>query len=165
MADGSSAVIVQVHIIADVCTQAPTKVDFINALGFLRPEVEDEPHVIAQGGADREWYQFVADRIFPRCKHDACDRIPKKDLRLIHDCYSEAPRVMLNPAREQPPYWLTDEYESTMCCKLDSESSLSGQLADNFGYAIVKDMLERERFHARFEFLRAQVMETRSRWK
>jgi hypothetical protein len=26
-------------------------------------------------------------------------------------------------------------------------------------------MLERERFHARFDFLRARVMETRSRWK
>jgi hypothetical protein len=60
---------------------------------------------------------------------------------------------------------MTDEYESASCCKLDSERSLSGQLADNYGYAIVKDMLERERFHARFDFLRAQVMETRSRWK
>jgi hypothetical protein len=165
VADGSSAVVVQVRITTDVCTRAPTKVDFINALGFIRPEVEDEPRVLAQGGADREWYQFVADRVFPRCRHVGCDRLSKKDLQLIHDCYAEAPRVKLNPAREQPPYWMTDEYESASCCKLDSERSLSGQLADNYGYAIVKDMLERERFHARFDFLRAQVMETRSRWK
>ena len=26
-------------------------------------------------------------------------------------------------------------------------------------------MLEREKFHARFDFLRAEVMEARSRWK
>ncbi len=60
---------------------------------------------------------------------------------------------------------MTDEYECNSCCKIDTEKSLSGQLADNYGYAIVKDMLERERFHARFDFLRAQVMEKRSLWK
>ena len=80
MADGSSAVVVQVRVTTDVCTRAPTKVDFINALGFIRPEVEDEPRVLAQGGADREWYQFVADRVFPSCRHVGCDRLSKKDL-------------------------------------------------------------------------------------
>jgi len=161
----SSSVVVQVRITADVCTRPPTKVDFINALGFIRPEVEDEPRVLAQAGAGREWYQFVADRVFPRCAHAGCDRLTKQGLQLIKDCYAEAPRVQLNPAREQPPYWMTDEYESIDCCKLDTERCLSGQLADNYGYAIAKDMLERERFHARFDFLRAQVWEARSLWK
>ena len=162
---GASSVVAQVRITADVCTQAPTKVDFINALGYIRPQVEDEPRVLAQGGADREWYQAVADRVFPSCAHAGCDRLSKQGLQLIKDCYAAAPRVKLNPAREQPPYWLTDEYESASCCKLDTERSLSGQLADNYGYAIVKDMLERERFHARFDFLRAQIWEARRQWK
>jgi hypothetical protein len=158
-------VVVQVRITTDVCTQAPTKVDFINALGFIRPLAEDEPHVLARAGAHREWYQLVADRVFPRCKHVGCNRLAKQGLQLIKDCYAEAPRVRLNPAREQPPYWMTDAYESVGCCKLDTECCLSGQLADNYGYAITKDMLERERYHARFDFLRAQVWEARSRWK
>ncbi len=40
----------------DICTQAPTKIDFVNALGFIMPDVEDEPRVIASAGADRKWY-------------------------------------------------------------------------------------------------------------
>ena len=67
---------------------------------------------------------------------------------MIQDCYVEKPRVTLNPAREQPPYWMTDEYESTRCCKLNSEKRLSGWLAETYGYAVVKDILECERQHA-----------------
>jgi hypothetical protein len=53
---------------------------------------------------------------------------------------------------------LTDEYESSNCCKHDSEISLSGHLVDNYGCTIIKENLEWERFSA-------QMMETRGRWK
>ena len=55
---------------------APSKVDFINALGFIQPEVEDEALTIAKGGANRAWYQSVADKVFPICKHIDCDKKP-----------------------------------------------------------------------------------------
>ena len=75
------------HINAEICTRAPTKVDFINALGFIQPEKENEALVIAKGGASREWYQFVANRVFPSCRHIDCEKLSTtKSLKLIHDC-------------------------------------------------------------------------------
>lgn len=55
------------HVNAEICALAPSKVDFINALGYIQPEAEDEALVLAKGGASRVWYQFVADRVFPSC--------------------------------------------------------------------------------------------------
>jgi hypothetical protein len=60
---------------------------------------------------------------------------------------------------------MTDEYESTNCCRLNSESSLSGCLADTYGYAAVKDILEYERDHAKSIVLHMQIEETREKWR
>ena len=54
--DGSWSALIQIHVNAEICTMAPSKVDFINALGFIQPEVEDEALTIARGGANRAWY-------------------------------------------------------------------------------------------------------------
>ena len=55
--DDSWSTLIQIHINAEICTQAPSKVDFINALGFIQPEVEDEGLVLGKGGCSRQWYQ------------------------------------------------------------------------------------------------------------
>jgi len=114
--DGSWSTLIQMHINAEICTQAPSKVDFINALGFIQPEVEDEELVLAKGSCSRQWYQYVADRVFPRCKHIDCEKHPTKRLKLICDCFEDRPQVTLNPLKDHPLYWLTDEYESLNCC-------------------------------------------------
>ena len=95
--DGSWSALIQMHINAEICSQAPTKLDFINALGFIQPEMEDEALVLAKGGAGRAWYQFVADRVFPSCKHVDCSKLPMTRLQLIRDCFVTLPRVALNP--------------------------------------------------------------------
>ena len=125
------------HVNAEVCVQAPTKVDFINALGFIQPSVEDEALVLAKGGASRAWYQSVADRVFPSCSsssylpsHQSCQgasQVPhaqlseEKELKLLCDFHVTLPRVALNPLQEHSIFWLTDQYESVNCCKIDSE--------------------------------------------
>jgi hypothetical protein len=60
---------------------------------------------------------------------------------------------------------MTDEYESTSCCKLNSEKGLSGWLADTYGYAVVKDILEHERDHASTNVWLGQIEETREKWR
>ena len=106
-ADGSWSTLIQMRVDAEICTRAPTKLDFINALGFIQPLMEDEARVVAKGGAGRAWYQFVADKVFPGCKHDDCFRLrhPKSRLQLISDCFVTLPRVALNPMQEHPLYW------------------------------------------------------------
>ena len=103
--DGSWLSLIQMHVNAEVCVRAPTKLDFINALGFMQPEIEDEAFVLAKGDAGRAWYQFVADRVFPSCNHGDCFRLPKNRLQLIRDCFVTLPRVELNPLQAHPLYW------------------------------------------------------------
>ena len=93
------------HVYAEVCVRAPNKLDFINALGFMQPEIEDEAFVLAKGDAGRAWYQLVADRVFPSCNHGDCFRLPKNRLQLIRDCFVTLPRVELNPLQAHPLYW------------------------------------------------------------
>ena len=119
--DGSVSTLIQMHVNAEICTEAPSKVDFINALGYIQPEIDDEALALAKGGADRAWYQFVADKVFPSCKHIDCEKLSVKKLKLIRDCYVEKPRVPLDPLQKHPIYWMTDEYESIKCCVLNSE--------------------------------------------
>ena len=73
--DGSWSTLIQMHINAEICTEAPTKVDFINAVGYIQPEVEDEALALTKGYASRKWYQSVADRVFPKCKHTDCEKL------------------------------------------------------------------------------------------
>lgn len=56
-------------------------------------------------------------------------------------------------------------YESTSCCKVNSERTLYGQLADTYGYAAIKDIVECERRHAEATLLDQQIQEIRGRWK
>jgi len=93
------------HVNTEICTRAPTKLDFINALGFIQPLIEDEARVVAKGGVGRAWYQFVADRVFPSCKHGDCFKLPLKRLQLFRNCFVTLPRVELNPMQEHPLYW------------------------------------------------------------
>jgi hypothetical protein len=155
--DGPWSALIQMHVNAEVCTQAPTKVDFINALGFIQPEAEDEALAVAKGGASRAWYQLVADRVFPSCLQNSClhshwtcqvaSQAPnarlsvKNELKLIRDCYVSLPRVALDPMQEHPVYWLTDEYDSINCCSLNSESRLCSTISFTYGNAVAKDIL------------------------
>ena len=58
----------QVHLSFSICTTPPTKLDFINALGFVMPlqEEEEKPDF---SGAPREWFQMVADKMAQGCPH------------------------------------------------------------------------------------------------
>ena len=51
------------------------------------------------------------------------------------------------------------------CCKVNSERTLYGQLADAYGYAAIKDIVECERRHAEATLLDQQIQEIRRRWK
>jgi hypothetical protein len=37
--------------------------------------VEDESLALTKGYASRKWYQSVADRVFPKCKHTDCEKL------------------------------------------------------------------------------------------
>jgi len=51
------------------------------------------------------------------------------------------------------------------CCKVNSERTLNGQLADTYGYAAIKDIVECERRHAEATLLDEQIQEIRREWK
>ena len=133
------------HINAEICTEAPTKVDFINALGYIQPEVEDEALALTKGYASRKWYQSVADRVFPNCKHTDCEKLGVNQLKLIRDCHVQKPSVSLDPLQDHPIYWLTDEYDSVNCCFVNSDKHLCNKISFTYGYAVAKDILECER--------------------
>jgi hypothetical protein len=51
----------------DVCHIVPTKVDFINALGFTQPLPEEDMEVHILPVISRQWCQMVAERIALPC--------------------------------------------------------------------------------------------------
>jgi hypothetical protein len=60
--DGVCFVRLELNFRMDVCKLAPTKVDFINALGYIQPSKgEKQDLVIPQ--PTREWLQMVAEKI------------------------------------------------------------------------------------------------------
>jgi hypothetical protein len=75
------------------------------------------------------------------------------------------PHLTLVPVRDWAPYRMSKGYENTNCCKLNSERTLCGPLADTYGYAAIKDIVEYERRYAEATFLDKQIQEMRKRWK
>ena len=75
------------------------------------------------------------------------------------------PRVSLVQMRDWAPYRMSKGYDNTFCCKLNSERTLCGPLADTYGYSAIKDIVEYERRYAEATFLEKQIQEIRMRWK
>ena len=153
-----------VNIAIEVCSKPPTKTDFINALGFIQP-MKDEPEE-GFGGPPREWFALVADRIAEPCKHPRCGKDTVPVLGLVQKCYKAVPKVSdLNPCKDQDPYFMTDAYEATGCCSLDTEKTLQGHLSKRYGYAVAKEILTRELQDATESTLSARLKATRDTWK
>jgi hypothetical protein len=55
--------------------------------------------------------------------------------------------------------------DNTSCCKLDSERTLCGPLADTYGYAAIKDIVEYEKRYSEATVLEKQIQKMRKRWK
>lgn len=72
---------------------------------------------------------------------------------LIRDCHLVMPRVTLNLTRDWAPFRMSKGHKCASCCKLNSEGTLSSLLADTYGYAAIKDILEHERGYAEATFL------------
>ena len=53
-----------------VCSAPPSKVDFVNAMGFIQPLKEIDPDDAF--GPTREWFQLVAENIAKKCRHIRC---------------------------------------------------------------------------------------------
>ena len=157
--DGSLSTLVQIHVNAEVCTRAPTKAAFIEALGRLRPEPGAAIRV-----PERQWLQHVADRVVARCKHRGCDK-PSAGLKLFSDCNHLAQRVVLDPERQWVASRASYAPAEVTCCKIDSEKTLGGPLADTYGYAAVKDIVEYEKRFSEATFLERKIQEARRRWK
>ena len=161
---GKLNVSLEVSLTIDVCSKPPSKTDFINALGFIQP-MKDEP-VGGFGGPPREWFEEVAKRIAGPCKHPRCGKDTVPALGLVQKCYKAVPKVQeLNPCRDQPPYFMTDTYEADGCCKLDADKALLGHLSKRYGFAVAKDILERELQDATESTLRSKLAATRETWK
>ena len=75
------------------------------------------------------------------------------------------PRAALNFIRDWAPYRLSKGCEQANCCKVNSERILGGPLADTYGYAAIKDIVEYEKRYSEATFLEHQIMEMRKRWK
>ena len=60
---------------------------------------------------------------------------------------------------------MTDTYEAEDCCKIDGEKALQGTLAKRYGYAVAKDIFDRELKDATESTLRAKLAATRETWK
>jgi hypothetical protein len=147
-----------------ICCLAPTKTDFINALGFIQPPLKLDGFEEEGPGPTRSWYQMVADRLSQPCKHLGCNKNTSPELALVQKCFKEVPPVDLNPARPNPPYFLTDVYESVGCCAVNSEKILKGVLA-HYGYSVAKDIFEFETKMAERMELRAVIELKRKEWK
>jgi hypothetical protein len=53
----------EVEMNFDVCYIVPTKIDFINALGFTQPLPDEDNEVHILPVISRKWCQMVAERI------------------------------------------------------------------------------------------------------
>ena len=60
---------------------------------------------------------------------------------------------------------MTDTYEADDCCKIDGEKALQGNLAKRYGYAVARDIFDRELKDATDGTLRAKLVATRETWK
>ena len=59
---------IKINLNFHICTRAPSKLDFIEALGYLQPFPEEEANP-SYKGIPRAWYQFVAKLAAKPCKH------------------------------------------------------------------------------------------------
>lgn len=94
---GTGEATINLRLLFRICTRPPTKLDFINALGYMQPlpEWENKP-----GFKDipRAWYQMVAEKMAERCKHGYCQSILVPCLGLVQNCYETMPKPDLaNP--------------------------------------------------------------------
>jgi hypothetical protein len=67
----------------NVCCLAPTKTDFVNALGFIQPLLDSDGSEVDGPGPSRSWYQMVADRLCQTCKHAGCNKNTSPELALV----------------------------------------------------------------------------------
>ena len=102
----------QVNLSFSICTTPPTKLDFINALGFVMP-LQEEEEMPDFSGAPREWFQMVADKMAQGCPHQGCNKRTVPVLGLVQDCYRMMPPADLstvNSNMKQPLYFQDDVY-------------------------------------------------------
>jgi len=91
LAAGTFDVRIKIVMQMDVCLQPPTKVDFINALGFIQPlKGEDELDPILPA-LTREWCQMVAEKIAESCYHNRCSKLTTPQFALVQKCYKQFP--------------------------------------------------------------------------
>ena len=142
---GTYGVHLEVVMHFEVCTIVPTKIDFINALGFIQPLPDEDREVHILPVISRKWCQMVAERIAEPCHHDFCGKNGTPKYALVQKCFKQFPKPSLKtPQHESFPYFMTDVYESVGCCDIDSAASLKGVLA-SYGYAVTHDIIRYER--------------------
>ena len=145
-----------------VCSAPPSKVDFVNAMGFIQPLKEIDPDDAF--GPTREWFQLVAENIAKKCRHIRCGHDSQQPLRLVKACYKPHPKPLLNPSRPNGPYFQTDTYENDKCCKIDSQLILNGDFPERYGYAVAKDILLTEMKDVESCKLRDKINSTDQAW-
>ena len=147
-----------------ICVRAPTKLDFIDALGYVQPDPHEQtrPNFI---GAPREWYQMVAKQMALPCKHEGCSKNTVPDFGLVSNCYKRMPLPDIsNPAKMQRPYFMSDTYEVGDCCCIDSEKYLKCDLS-RYGYSVVRDIVMQEKKIVAEHHMVGEINRIRQKWK
>ena len=162
--DGKVSITLQVHLEFSVCTLAPSKIQFIDHLGFIQPLKEDQERDDFKG-APREWFQLVADKISEQCQHEGCCKNTAPAHALVRDCFNTVPKPDLGrPYIEQPPYFVSEEHEEGSCCKINREGMLNNHLS-LYGYSVTKDIFEHDKKEAEMYHLRLWIENQRKLWK
>jgi len=108
---------------------------------------------------------MVAEKIALPCKHEHCGKLTTPELALVQKCYKEFPKPSIdNPQEENPPYFLSDRYESIGCCDVANQERQAGVLK-SYGENAAHDILRFERNLASMFELSQRVLELRTLWQ